>query len=154
MGRRKLITLSEAQKLYGVEKTTFKRPRYVPEGSCEWCAKNITNKRRKSCCSYECDKLFKEYTSGVMHVNTGSATGYRNHIFRRDDYTCQKCGTPHRLINEYGIPLPTTDGELDLHHKRPVSQGGDDSPENLITWCRICHKQWHMENGTEYEQSI
>lgn len=150
MSRRKLITLSEAQKLYGVENTTFKRPRYVPCNACEWCGNIITNKRRTSCCSPECDKLFKEYTSGVMYVNTGSATGYRNHIFRRDDYTCQNCGTSHKLINVNGIPLPTTDGELDLHHLKPVSQGGDDNPLNLITWCRDCHKKWHSENGIEY----
>ena len=85
-----------------------------------------------------------------MYANTGSAGGYRNHIFRRDDYTCQKCGTPHRVINENGIPLPTTDGELDLHHIKPVSQGGQDNPENLITWCRDCHKEWHRINGVEY----
>lgn len=150
MSRRKLITLSEAQKLYGVDATTFIRPRYVPEGSCEWCGNVITNKRRKSCCSKECAYEFQCATSPVMYANTGSAGGYRNHIFRRDDYTCQKCGTPHRLINENGIPLPTTDGELDLHHLKPVSQGGDDNPSNLVTWCRECHKRWHQENGVDY----
>lgn len=148
--RRKLIPLSTAQQLYGIDMTTFFRPRYVPDGVCEWCGSEITNKRRKSCCSEECTMRFKIATSSVMYANTGSASGYRNHIFRRDDYTCQKCGTPHRLINENGIPLPTTDGELDLHHKKPVSQGGDDNPDNLITWCRNCHKEWHRVNGVEY----
>lgn len=148
--RRKLISLSTAQQLYGVEKTTFVRPRYVPEGSCEWCGIPIENKRRKSCCCEECSLKFRIETSSVMYANTGSAGGYRNHIFRRDDYTCQKCGTPHRAINENGIPLPTTDGELDLHHIKPVSQGGQDNPENLTTWCRDCHKEWHKEHGVDY----
>ena len=71
-------------------------------------------------------------------------------MFRRDDYTCQRCGEVHRLINENGIPLPTTDGELDLHHKKPVSQGGTDDPDNLVTWCRKCHKEWHKEHGVKY----
>lgn len=78
-----------------------------------------------------------------MYDNRGSAGGYRNHIFRRDNYTCRCCGTPHYLTNEYDIPLPTTDGQLDLHHIIPVSEGGTDAPENLMTVCRDCHKKIH-----------
>lgn len=148
--RRALINLSEAQKLYGKESTTFARPRYVPEGACEWCARPITNKRRTSCCSKECDKKFKEATSAIMYVNTGSASGYRNHIFRRDNYTCQACGTPHYRINENDIPIPTTDGSLDLHHIMPVSEGGMDEPSNLVTLCRKCHKDWHKKHRADY----
>lgn len=143
MKRPALIPLSKAQQLYGVDKTTFVRPRYVPEGVCEWCSSPITNKKRKSCCCEECSRQFQIATSSVMYANTGSAGGYRNHIFRRDDYTCQKCGTFHAYINENGIPLPTTDGYLDLHHKIPISQGGTDAPDNLVTWCRDCHKRYH-----------
>lgn len=145
-----LISLYKATELYGVDKTTFKRPRYVPEGACEWCGSPLPNKRRKSCCCDECTFEFAKATTPIMYANTGSAGGYRNHMFRRDDYTCQKCGEVHRLINENGIPLPTTDGELDLHHKKPVSQGGTDDPDNLVTWCRKCHKEWHKEHGIKY----
>ena len=151
--RRPLIGLCEASKLYGAENVTFTRPRYVPEGFCEWCGSEITNKRRTSCCCKECTDKFLAATSSVMYVNTKSASGYRNHIFRRDNYTCQKCGTFHALVNENGIPLPTTDRELDLHHKTPVSQGGTDDSGNLITWCRTCHKTWHKEHGIEYFES-
>lgn len=139
-----LMNLSTAQKLYGKEKTTFPRPRYVPKGVCEWCGKPIENKRRKSCCSEECTRKFLLATSPVMYDNTGSASGYRNHMFRRDDYTCQMCQTPHRLVNEYGISLPSTDGILDLHHIVPVSEGGTDAPDNLMTVCRECHKKHHQ----------
>lgn len=149
MSRKPLLPLHRAQQLYGIEKTTFPRPRYVPEGACEWCGSPLP-KRRKSCCCEECTLNFYNATCAVMYANTGSAGGYRNHIFRRDNYTCQKCGTFHGLINENGIPLPTTDGLLDIHHKDPVSQGGTDNPDNLTTWCRYCHKEWHKENGTEY----
>lgn len=150
MSRKTLIPLSKAQKLYGIEKTTFIRPRYVPEGSCEWCGNLLQNKRRKSCCSEDCNKNFLNATCAVMYANSGSAGGYRNHMFRRDNYTCQKCGTFHAYINENGIPVPTTDGELDLHHIKPVSQGGNDAPDNLITWCRDCHKEWHRQYGVDY----
>lgn len=150
MGRRALMPLHKAQELYGIDKTTFIRPRYVPEGACEWCGGPLPNKRRKSCCSEECNRKFLNATCAVMYANTGSAGGYRNHIFRRDNYTCQKCGTFHAAVNVNGIPLPTTDGELDLHHKEPVSRGGTDNPDNLVTWCRYCHKEWHREQGIEY----
>ena len=148
--RKPLISLCEATKLYGGEKVSFIRPRYVPKGVCEWCGSPLPNKRRKSCCCKECTDNFLIATSSLCYSNSGSAGGYRNHIFRRDDYTCQNCGEPHRKINGYGIPLPTTDGQLDLHHKIPRSQGGTDAPDNLITWCRKCHKQWHKEHGVEY----
>lgn len=150
MSRKPLISLYKAQELYGVEKTTFIRPRYVPEDSCEWCGILLPSKRRKSCCCEVCNRNFLNATCAAMYANTGSAGGYRNHIFRRDNYTCQKCGTFHAYINENGIPLPTTDGELDLHHIKPVSQGGSDEPDNLVTWCRDCHKEWHKENGAMY----
>ena len=150
MERKALIPLHIAQEKYGIKLTTFIRPRYVPERSCEWCGSPIESKRRKSCCSEECSYKFNVATCPIMYANTGSAGGYRNHIFRRDSYTCQKCGEFHAKINENGIPLPTTDGELDLHHIKPVSQGGSDAPDNLITWCRDCHKQWHIENGVKY----
>lgn len=141
--RRPLINLSLAQAVYGVEKTTFLRPRFVPEGKCEWCGRDITNRRRTSCCCYECSKKFAEATSPVMYANTGSAGGYRNHIMRRDRYTCQMCGELHVLYSEFDIPLPTTDGQLDVHHKIRVCDGGTDDPDNLVTVCRDCHKKIH-----------
>lgn len=145
MNRKPLISLHKAQELYGVDKTTFVRPRYVPEGACEWCASPLPNKRRKAFCNNECRIKFMEATSSVMYNNTGSAGGYRNHIMRRDNYTCQKCGEAHYCINENGIPIPTTDGLLDIHHIIRVADGGTDAPDNLITLCRECHKRAHKE---------
>jgi len=43
---------------------------------------------------------------------------------RRDGFTCQLCGT-HR--------------NLELHHLRRRSRGGDDSAANLLTVCHDCH---------------
>lgn len=139
MNRKPLINLSTAQKLYGKEKTTFPRPRFVPEGYCEWCGKKIENKRRKSCCSPECSKKFAIATSPVMYANEGSAGGYRNHIMRRDMYTCTDCGELHVKYSEYDIPLPSTDGHLEIHHIEAVCDGGSDAPENLSTKCDVCH---------------
>lgn len=146
--RRPLINLSTAQRLYGVDKTTFPRPRFAEEGHCEWCGNPIKNKRRTSCCSKECAEKFRVATSSVMFANVGSVGGYRGHILRRDNFICQNCGELHVKYSPFGVPLPTTDGELDVHHKKRVCDGGDDNPDNLVTLCRECHKQMHRHDIT------
>lgn len=146
--RRKMIGLNEAYKRYGF--SGVKRPRYVPEGACEWCG-NPLPKRRKSCCCKECDGRFNSETNPAWGKAGG---GYKNHIMRRDNYTCQRCGEFHALINENGIPLPASDGLLDVHHKIPVCEGGDDSPGNLITLCRKCHKEIHRKEGSKNGKEV
>ena len=49
-------------------------------------------------------------------------------VLKRDNWRCQNCG---RLEN------------LEVHHKRMRSQGGDDSDVNLITLCHSCHANEH-----------
>lgn len=93
--RRKMIGLCEAYKKYGFE--GVKRPRYVPDGFCEWCGGELP-KRRTSCCCEECKRSFNFATNPAW--GSASCGGYRNHIMRRDNYTCQRCGEFHALINE------------------------------------------------------
>ena len=51
----------------------------------------------------------------------------RNNLFRRDDHTCQYCGS---------------DKDLTIDHVIPKSRGGDDSWENLVSACTHCnHKK-------------
>jgi 5-methylcytosine-specific restriction endonuclease McrA len=145
MKRKPLISLSDAQRIYGTDKTTFVRPRYVPEGYCEWCGSQIMNKRMTCCCTKEHKLQYDIHTSSLYYANQGSRGGYGNHILRRDNYTCQLCGEHHWEVNENDIPLPTTDGHLDIHHKIYVENGGSDAPDNLITLCRECHKRVHRE---------
>jgi 5-methylcytosine-specific restriction endonuclease McrA len=52
----------------------------------------------------------------------------RQQVLGRDNWRCQNCG---RLEN------------LEVHHKRMRSQGGDDSDVNLITLCHSCHANEH-----------
>jgi hypothetical protein len=58
----------------------------------------------------------------------------RRRVYRRDDYTCQNCGT---------VGGAKGDTELHAHHITPRSQGGSDQPENLVTLCQACHSQVH-----------
>jgi len=51
----------------------------------------------------------------------------RFNIFKRDEFTCQYCGAvPPKAV-------------LHLDHIHPVSKGGDNSEDNLITACFECN---------------
>ena len=54
----------------------------------------------------------------------------RRVILDRDGWRCTKCGRP---------------GKLEVHHIRPVAQGGDDSPDNLRTLCVDDHLSEHTD---------
>ena len=52
-------------------------------------------------------------------------------VLNRDKYTCQHCKTKQ--------------GTLEVHHIVFRSNGGSDEPDNLITLCRQCHRDLHLE---------
>jgi len=52
----------------------------------------------------------------------------RQEVLQRANWRCPNCG---RCEN------------LEVHHKRMRSQGGDDSEVNLITLCHYCHANEH-----------
>lgn len=47
-----------------------------------------------------------------------------------------------------GLPLS---GKVDLHHRKLRSQGGQDSPENLILAHHQCHMDVHANPARSYE---
>lgn len=55
-------------------------------------------------------------------------------VLERDEYTCQDPDCPG------GFPLDPP------HHIIFKSQGGEDTMENLITYCRHCHGKRHGLN--------
>lgn len=55
----------------------------------------------------------------------------REYVLFRDDHTCQCCRGKSR------------DKILNVHHIESRKTGGD-SPDNLITLCEYCHKQYHL----------
>jgi hypothetical protein len=42
---------------------------------------------------------------------------------------------------------------LDIHHVEFVSAGGDDSPENLVPICPLCHREIHQKNALGRESA-
>lgn len=55
----------------------------------------------------------------------------RKAVYRRDGYRCALCCSTRYL---------------QIHHAIPRSQGGSNSPMNLITLCNVCHMQAHGDN--------
>ena len=54
-------------------------------------------------------------------------TSIREHVLRRDNYRCIVCGATKK------------EEELHVDHFLALSNGGDNSDENLRVLCKICH---------------
>ena len=63
----------------------------------------------------------------------------RKDIYQHDDYKCQDCG-------DRGGPYGST--ELHAHHIVPLSVGGTNEKNNLITVCSSCHSNLHSSNSS------
>ena len=142
--RRPFPPLYEAVKVYG-ERIYYDCPQYVKPKHCKWCGKPLTGRRTSFCCD-ECSRWFANCT-----VWNRGRDPYSLRILYRDNFTCQHCGEFHAMKNEYGIYIPIDDGNLNVHHIKPVSEGGGDEPENLITLCKNCHKEIHREMNLKEE---
>lgn len=133
--RKPLIPLYQAIRQYGYEMVS--RPQLVPDGICQWCGKPIKGARRKSFCSKECSDRFHKIVTWQRGRNA-----YSNQIVWRDKLICQDCGGFLAFKNEHGVYIPWDVG-AEVHHIIPVSMGGDDNPNNLITLCHECHLKRH-----------
>ncbi|WP_157381328.1 HNH endonuclease [Burkholderia ubonensis] len=58
---------------------------------------------------------------------------------RRAQGHCQECDEAAPFIRKKdGTPY------LEVHHRVPLAQGGDDSPENAVALCPNCHRRMHF----------
>lgn len=64
----------------------------------------------------------------------------RKRIFARDNYTCQYCGA--------------TDRNLHCDHVLPISRGGSNDDENLVTACEPCNCSKHNKTIKEWIESM
>ena len=84
------------------------------------------------------------------HYKTYPPDWSRRKLFvqKRDNYTCQICkrrtyvsdADTKRAIDTKHHSMWTG---MHVHHKRPLSAGGDNSLDNLITLCESCHENQH-----------
>ncbi len=59
------------------------------------------------------------------------------YVLNRDGYTCQKCREKKKNL------------KLHVHHIEFKSNGGSDSPHNLISLCEPCHKKLHTNSNAQ-----
>ena len=64
----------------------------------------------------------------IKFYNESGFKEIRKKIYERDMYTCQRCN--HKCKGR----------EIQCHHIIPVRLGGGNNLDNLITFCRSCHK--------------
>jgi len=61
----------------------------------------------------------------------------RRAVLVRDSYACSYCGWTHEQWN------PSDPRHLELHHVEHHAMGGENTEENLITICTVCHDNIH-----------
>jgi len=66
--------------------------------------------------------------AGRLRLDAASYEKLRQQVLRRDSWRCQSCGAM---------------SNLEVHHQRFRSHGGDDGESNLITLCSACHSNLH-----------
>lgn len=64
----------------------------------------------------------------------------RRRVLRRDNYQCTRCEWNHNLWNK------SDPRHLELHHKTHHAKGGENTAENLITLCTVCHDAIHKKD--------
>ncbi|WP_029201411.1 RNA-guided endonuclease IscB [Oribacterium sp. NK2B42] len=83
--------------------------------------------------SFDIKKIKAPNIQGTDYQN-GEQTGFwntREYVLWRDGHVCQCCKGKSK------------DKILNVHHIESRKTGGD-SPDNLVTLCEYCHKQYHM----------
>ena len=76
------------------------------------------------------------FSNDSPYVYTDRLTQYpedwniiRRNVYKRAGYHCEKCGETGRVLH--------------AHHKIPLSQGGNNSMDNLMALCESCHMDEH-----------
>jgi len=144
VGERKFC--SKSCSIEGYQKSEYKR-QYL---TCETCEDNFYALPHRKYCSHRCyaESLKKENTSlNERYRKLEKAAGWREAVFERDDYRCQRCGC--------------RGGDLQAHHITPVSEIVEEisnekrakehrlfnDPSNGLTLCLGCHEREHSSDG-------
>lgn len=100
------------------QKLDNKRLKILVENS----SKSKPNKRKTTSESYERDEKVVQYA------------------LRRANGFCQLCDLPAPFLRKDGSPF------LEVHHIKYLSEGGDDTIENVAAICPNCHRKMHALN--------
>ena len=62
----------------------------------------------------------------------------RVEVLERDEFQCVKCGWSRSTVRD-----DDPRSRLELHHVKPHRERGDNTPDNLVTVCNVCHDEIH-----------
>lgn len=112
----------------------YRKKRWCNNPSC----KEVIDEKVKT---FNYKKRQKKIERGTYR--NGVSQELRKSILERDNFTCNLC----RIEN-------TNPGKMQVHHIVPVSDGGLDDGNNLITVCKSCHTSIHKNGWRNYVESL
>lgn len=122
---KRFLTWEEFKNIFGVKKR-----KVDGKWICMGCGRQITDKRRSTWCSKECQQRIEHK---FMMVCSGDYI--RRLVWDRDHGICSQCGTPCvKDIHEEGE-------SWEAHHVQAVKDGGGCTTDldSFITLCYRCH---------------
>lgn len=137
--------VTETGEFLGVPYYEYHDIEYVKK-VCETCGRIITTLKSRArrepvrFCSQNClCTWLSNQWDGSANVYNGRWREVRRKALRRDDHTCQNCGTTREEIGH----------EPDVHHITPVREFNDPQSahtlDNVVCLCRSCHRYAELE---------
>ncbi|WP_375178434.1 HNH endonuclease [Enterococcus rotai] len=134
---RRWLSLYEYEKAFGeklgFESIDFREDKYL----CKWCNQPLEG-RRRSFCSDRCSRNYGKATFFKRGVST---LPYR--IASRDRFYCRVTGEDLAVTNRFGVRIPASNQQLEIHHLVFVSEHGSDHETNLLTVSKQVHQDYH-----------
>lgn len=88
--------------------------------------------------SGETNTLSEFVKPGSLRLPQNQWAAIRSFVFDRDDYTCQYCGL--------------RGGRLECDHVQPLSRGGRNDQDNLLTACYACNRSKGRKTVDEWRR--
>lgn len=82
------------------------------------------------------DKVQKISSSSERYVRDPEVIAW---VLKEAAGNCENCGSPAPFNRVNGDPF------LEVHHVRPLGEGGPDTTENAAACCPNCHRQLHFD---------
>jgi len=116
----------------------FQQPNWCEKETAKWCInkaekqyKGVTNKKisKKEVDDYMKKQLIIESMNNKKcNKRVPLSPKKRFIILKRDKFKCQYCG------------ISAEESRLEIDHKKPISKGGTNDEDNLITACFECNR--------------
>lgn len=120
------------------------RLRIAPDGMCQWCGRQLRNKRRRFCSKAE--ELARNEHSGMeasmcewaYYLLWYKVPRFKRAVLVRDNFTCKACGANPTYTNEHGVVVPDV-SRLHADHIVPLARGGRNTMDNMQCLCARCN---------------